>query len=386
LQEKVWVVHQKSSGPDRESFVLKRMIFELFRGLNSRRACLAGILCLAWLLMPGSAAAWFTLSHPYLTRIAFDQMPGDFQDRFRDHMAYLLAGSLAPDLALMDWSNHEWNVHAPKGEQGGAPARVESLFNTIQEELTGQAPDDDQLAYDLGLLSHYLADINQPLHTDETDLESLAHVDYEWDVHQRLGQFTFLNHGGLFFLDPYADTIALAESANPYYDQIIGNYTGGTRYQGLERITALQLQSAVDSIADAWTTLWLRTTASGPSVGIRTNQAFFTGGDSVEITLSTLAGKEPTANADIYVAAADQRGGLWFVDSNRIDEWPPVPWRSGNGLTDGKSVVLAFQLGKIGQESCYDLYAVAVQAGKDPLNPQWWLAGPASAHFCLEPP
>jgi hypothetical protein len=336
--------------------------------------------------MPASANAWHTLTHPYLTRVAFDQMPTDFRDRFREHVTSILAGSLAPDLILMDWSNHEWNVHSGEGGRGGAPARVEALFSTILEGLTGEAPDDRRLANDLGLLSHYLADIHQPLHTDDADLEGFAHAGYELDVFQRQDQFRFLDHGRTFFLDPHAETIVMAEEANRYYDQIMESYAGGNRYEGLERITALQLQNAVDGITDAWTTLWIRATASGPGLGIRTNHAFFRSGESVEVLLSTLTGKASILGADIYVAVADQWGGLWFVGMEGISEPSPVPWRSGVILSDEKSVVLSFALGEIGRESCYGLYAVAVQTGRDPLDPQWWLSELAEARSCLTPP
>lgn len=350
-----------------------------------RGAWLTSILCLAWFLMPGSALAWHTFTHPYLTRIALDQMPSDFRDRFREHVPSILAGSLAPDLVLWDWSNHEWNVHSGEGGQGGAPARVEALFAGILEGLTGQVPDDGNLANDLGLLSHYLADINQPLHTDDANLEGLAHAGYELDVFQRQDQFRFLDHGRAFFLDPHGETVGMAEEANRYYDQIMESYAGGKRYEGLDRITGLQLQSAVDAITDAWATLWLRATASGPSLGIRTSHAVFGSGDSVEVLLSTLAGKGPAPSVDIYVAVADQWGGLWFVGPEGTGEQAPVPWRSGVILSDEKSVVFSSELGEIGLESCYGLFAVDVQTGEDPLDPQQWISGLAEARFCLSP-
>jgi hypothetical protein len=356
------------------------------RGLIQISACLARILFLTWILMPGSAVAWNTFTHPYLSRIAFDQMPTDFRDLFTEHVTLILSGSLAPDLVLMDWSNHEWNVHSGEGGQGRAPARVEALFATILEGLTGQAPDYPKLANELGLLAHYMADINQPLHTDKADHEGLAHVGYEWDVYQRQDQFRFLDHGRRYFLDPYSETVLMAEAANRYYDQIMESYVSGIGYEGLERITALQLQNAVNAITDAWTTVWLRAMASGPSVGIRTNQAFFGSGERVEIVLSTLAGNAPTPGADIYVAVADQWGGLWFIGPEGMSEWPPVPWCSGVTLSDEKSIVLAFELGEIREESCYGLYAVAVPTGQDPLEPQWWLSDLAGARFCLTLP
>jgi hypothetical protein len=347
---------------------------------------ISALLFLGWFGMPGRAMAWYTLTHPYLARIAFDQMPDDFEATFKGHFDAIFAGAIAPDLVLMDWSNHEWNVHSGEGGQGGAPARVQSLFDTILEGLKEKEPDYQSLAYDLGLLAHYLADINQPLHTDDAYLEELVHMAYELDVYSRQDTFAFLDHGRRFFLDPYAESIVMAESANRYYDQIMENYLGGTRYEGLERRTALQLQNAVDAITDGWTTLWLRATVSVPSLGIRTNQAFYWSGDSVELSLSTLSGNGPTPSADIYVAVADRGGDLWFIGPEGISGWPPAPWRSGVNLSDETSVVLSFQLGEIAEGGCYGLYAVAVPTGQDPLDPQWWLSRLAEARFCLALP
>jgi len=356
------------------------------KGLVRGGGWFAGILCLAWILMPRSAIAWHTLTHSHLARIAFYQMPTDFQDLFQEHFTRILSGSLAPDLILRDWSNHEWKVHSEDGLQGGAPARVEELFSVILEGLASQTPDYPKVANELGLLSHYLADINQPLHTDQADLEGLFHAGYEWDVYIRQNGFSFLDHGRTFCLDPYSDTILMAVSANRYYNQILESYTGGTGYEGLEKTTAFCLQSAVDAITDAWTTLWERATASGPTIGIRTNQAFFLSGDDFEILLSTMVGNTPAISSDIYAAVADQQGSLWFIDSEGMFTRSPVSCRSGKPLSDEKTVVLSLTLGEIGQGSCYRVYAVALPEGQDPLDPHGWLTELAGARFCLSPP
>jgi len=343
------------------------------------------ILCLAWILMPGSAIAWHTLTHPYLARIAFYQMPIDFQDRFQEHFTRIVAGSVAPDLSLRDWSNHEWNVHSEEGFQAGAPARVEALFVSILEGLAAETPDDPAIADELGLLSHYLADINQPLHTDEMDLEGVFHAAYEWEVYLHQNDFSFLDHGRTFVLDPYSETISMAVSANRYFDQILEGYAGITGCDELERTTALCLQSAVDAITDAWTTLWKRACPSGPHIGIRTNQAFFVSNETVEILLSTMAGNTPAFSADIYVAVVDHRGVFWFIDSEGMCARTVVPYRSNKPFSDEKTVVLSLALGEISQASCYRLYAAAVPEGRDPFEPQRWLTELAGAWVCLSP-
>ncbi|HET6350539.1 MAG TPA: hypothetical protein VFG89_00195 [Coriobacteriia bacterium] len=79
-----------------------------------------------------------------------------------------------PDTVLRDVNNHFYD-NTRKGQ--GAPQMVSDLYDRIANEYaTGNYADASR---DIGLLSHYYADINQPFHTLWYGDDDDEHVDYE---------------------------------------------------------------------------------------------------------------------------------------------------------------------------------------------------------------
>jgi hypothetical protein len=96
-----------------------------------------------------------------------------------------------PDFELQDWENHNYDFHKYGYKGGppdrGAPSRVQELYDETIELLASWIkegiPRGSEYAKDarinMGMISHYFADICMPLHTDDTSDGSPEHTESE---------------------------------------------------------------------------------------------------------------------------------------------------------------------------------------------------------------
>ncbi len=94
---------------------------------------------------------------------------------FLKYYERLLEGSTAPDEFFKDYKNHV--LYMPE-KWGGAPKAVYDWFNKTVSALKNKKW--EKAVYAAGVMSHYFADINHPLHTGQTEEEGLIHSFTEW--------------------------------------------------------------------------------------------------------------------------------------------------------------------------------------------------------------
>lgn len=95
----------------------------------------------------------------------------------RHHRAYL-RGAIDPDVRFRDFHNHI--LHAREGFWGGAIRVAEQWHDRLRRHLNAERF--REAAHAAGVLSHYVTDMLQPLHT-ATDLrETLVHRPLEWSI------------------------------------------------------------------------------------------------------------------------------------------------------------------------------------------------------------
>jgi hypothetical protein len=263
---------------------------------------------------PSPGHAWHTLQHTNITRAAYEQLPAAIQEVFQPYLDDILWVSMVPDIFIRDWDNHEWNIHREPGDTTAAPARIEALSQDILNDLRQEPADIAGAAENLGLLSHYLADINQPLHTDDyANDNNWIHLQYEIDVNNHKLEFHCHPRGLRLRTDIYQVAVDSARQANLYYQAIIDAYAEGDGFAHVQWLTSLNYQRAVSDIADVWATLWFMGTSGAPSLALQMNQDRFRPGDMIQITLTALPGSQVDRVADLYVVAVGQDGGLWFM-------------------------------------------------------------------------
>ncbi|MCA9138754.1 MAG: zinc dependent phospholipase C family protein, partial [Planctomycetales bacterium] len=95
------------------------------------------------------------------------------------HRAFL-RGAVDPDIRFRDYHNHI--LHVRDGYWGGAPRVAHQWYERLQKYLRAERFRD--AAHAAGVLSHYVTDVIQPLHTISTDREALVHRPMEWSIDQ----------------------------------------------------------------------------------------------------------------------------------------------------------------------------------------------------------
>ncbi len=345
------------------------------------------IIFLVALLSPHLSDAWFTPMHMDITRTAFEHLPADIQEVFAPYLDAILWKAVAPDLIIRDWSNHEWNIHRAPGDTTDAPTRIEQLFQDILHDLGQETPDIAKAADNLGLLSHYLADINQPMHTDDyANDNAWIHLTYEMDGYDHEEELSFSSCGVRLRSDIYNDVLNSARQANLYYQTIIDAYAKGDGYNDVRQITRLNYQRAVSDIVDVWTTLWMQATTKNPSLALQLNQPYFRPGDMMQLRLTALPGRLFARKADLYVAVMENDGTLWFMNPGEKLSREISPFRKSWILSQQNEQIL-FSAPVEGCDTAanFTVYAILVSADAAPSDPGSWMSNLGEVHVGIEP-
>ncbi len=194
---------------------------------------------------------WSFHTHRKLCSDAISRMPAEFQGRFSRYKDVMMKGSTDPDTLIKDFHCHVFHV---KGRLRDSEERVQDLFDKAVSQLKRGDPDEDT-AYTMGLLSHYVGDLNQPLHTagsERDDTEDEYHAKFEKDVQGGLSRITIRQVRYLPVADPVSRLREMAEQAFRGYDRIGAAYRGGNKIFDLQDLVEDQYNAALGNIIDYW--------------------------------------------------------------------------------------------------------------------------------------
>ncbi|MEL6106160.1 MAG: zinc dependent phospholipase C family protein [Planctomycetota bacterium] len=123
-----------------------------------------------------------TGTHQRFAIDALDVIEGEAGHRLsrwllRHHRAYL-RGAIDPDVRFRDFHNHV--LHAREGFWGGAIRVAQQWHDRLRRHLSAERFRD--AAHAAGVLSHYVTDMLQPLHTATDARETLVHRPLEWSI------------------------------------------------------------------------------------------------------------------------------------------------------------------------------------------------------------
>ena len=347
---------------------------------------LSVLLFLFTICRPFLSNAWYTPMHVDITQSAFEQLPAEIKQVFEPYLNDSLWASMVPDYLIRDWENHEWNIHREPGDKTAAPTRIEALSREVLHCLRQEPMDIAGAADKLGLLSHYLADINQPLHTDDyADDNAWIHLQYEIDVNKHKLEFHYNPHGLRFKPDIYQAVIDSARQANLYYQAIIDAYAERDGYDHVQRLTSLNYQRAVSDIVNVWTTLWLQATSDTPSLALQMNQACFRPGDMIQMTLSALPGSHQEIKADLYVVVVAPDGGLWFMTPGAGFSAEISPFHKSWFVSSfAEKIIFSVPLASCNVKADFEVYGLLVAPDANPADRDLWLSNLARVHFRVE--
>ncbi len=197
------------------------------------------------------ADAWSYHTHRKITADAVRLMPESFRKEFSGHKSHFLKGSTDPDTLIKDFANHAYH---PYGTHSDGMYRIMALFDKATELIrTREAP--DKVAYVLGLASHYIADLNQPLHTAGSERdpgESEYHTRYERDLNSHLKnlQLPAIEYNPVESVE--SSVKAMTIEANRYYGNIGAAYRGGRGLSELTDISDKQIAASIQNVVNFW--------------------------------------------------------------------------------------------------------------------------------------
>jgi len=208
-------------------------------------------------MLPQYNFPWYSNTHETMADTALAAMPEFVQQVVGLHKGFFVLGVVAPDKLYKDSVNHVYHTSAARTGQGfvgyghskvaqklkllqGMLAHADDLRLDKQAArfLQGIATRPCQLiAYEMGVLSHYICDLTQPFHTDQMERwegrlfdETLCHKSFEADVRD----------GGLERLaaesemippvaidDPAAFAVSVAQASSSHYSTIVRTYYAG---------------------------------------------------------------------------------------------------------------------------------------------------------------
>ncbi len=146
-----------------------------------------------------------------------------------------------------------WHVWDDWGETwGGAPEAVRVWFGRVQRRL--EAGRECSASRALGIMSHFVSDVAQPMHTDGSlDAEDRVHAAYESAVDERSeagdDEYTF-EFDGADGAAPRATTLRVARRAHRFYEVLVTTYGEHGYNDRVARITRRQLERAANALAD----------------------------------------------------------------------------------------------------------------------------------------
>lgn len=197
------------------------------------------------------AYCWSYHTHRKITADAVRLMPESLRNEFAGNKSHFLKGSTDPDTLIKDFINH---VYHPDGSQVQGLYRIQSIFNKSVELIRSNAPP-EQIAYILGLMSHYIADLNQPLHTAGSERnpdESEFHTKYERDLNSHLKDMSLPQISYQPVTDIEKRVKEMTAAANLEYGAIEQSYRGGNGLAGILEMSQRQIAASTQNVVDFW--------------------------------------------------------------------------------------------------------------------------------------
>lgn len=140
-----------------------------------------------------------------------------------------------------------WHVYDRWGDSyGGADEATAVWFRRTQRRL--EAGRERAASRALGIMSHFIADVANPMHTDQSTKEEEIHSRYEDDVDERV-PYEF-RYDGSDAARPGPRTRRVARIAHRSYWDLVNAYDANGYNRKVHRITKRQLKRAANALAD----------------------------------------------------------------------------------------------------------------------------------------
>ncbi len=193
---------------------------------------------------------WGIITHQRIGYEAINIVDVSWETVFDYFSPEIIGGSTYPDQVLQDWDNH---LYYPVSGEHNAPWKVTEMVGEIRDLALNE--EWDNVFFFLGIISHYTADINIPVHTYDS---WPGHSAYETDINYNLDSlnitpydFGVISNTTEFIIDcatyayNYYWTIRDAYPDGDTSDVVISNST-------IKAITEEQLGRAIGAVNAVW--------------------------------------------------------------------------------------------------------------------------------------
>ncbi len=189
---------------------------------------------------------WDSRTHQFIVSEALKKCKTSFANLLELHQGMFILGIVAPDRIFKDFTNHYYNctpnqygVHTGKIIEKicSEIMRLQKMLNTPDEMIFHHkiAPFlkkilDTSLKifiFELGVLSHYIADLHQPFHTDgkyRFDDEETVHQIMEADTRKSLDKFSIKMGRRKRIKNPHQYFTEQISEINSFYDELVTAY------------------------------------------------------------------------------------------------------------------------------------------------------------------
>jgi Zinc dependent phospholipase C len=189
---------------------------------------------------------WDSRTHQKIASLALQKCDKTFVNLMKVHQEFFILGIEAPDRIFKDITNHYYNCtpNAYGIHHGKIIQKIEKEIILIESMLQNLdkiilhdniAPFLSALLntplkafiFELGVLSHYIADLHQPMHTDGKYRfadEETVHKILEADTRIHLEELQFISHRRQSIDDPLGFFTFQIFEINGFYDDLIDRY------------------------------------------------------------------------------------------------------------------------------------------------------------------
>jgi len=219
-------------------------------------AVLLGIVVAIQLGSMRASRAWNLTGHRWIALDALTVLPEPMREVLTSHASALLAGLLEPDFNRV--VSHKIPIVSLRGT--APPPRTEAAeafqrFATDAEQMIRLGRGLDEVSFVLGQASHFVQDLNQPLHGawGETRAE---HHEVEDQMLYRSWQKEHRYRGFMVIKNYSCFAYAIAEKSSPHARALFFD-------REIQRITEIAWDQAVNDTASLWQSIFWR--ALGPA-------------------------------------------------------------------------------------------------------------------------
>lgn len=226
----------------------------------------AGLGAVLLLVAAGPAAAWASEPdqphHQGLAEEAARRLPPAERDLLAAHLDELRAGAREPDVSMDPW----YHTYRPSDGEGGAVQGTEESAERVRALLAGD--DVAGAARELGILSHFILDVAQPMHAGPDDaIANPHHHAYETAAYVNRADLDLATSAPTMRADVEAVVLEVAEAGSTAYAPLAEALAAGEGNWTAEvaNATEVPLRLGLQRVVDVFHTMLSAYVADAPA-------------------------------------------------------------------------------------------------------------------------